>query len=66
MKISEKEMFERIETALKAYYEEMNISGQIQVEVFIDWMYNKYGRLRGKVEDEKMVSVPRVGSQTLG
>jgi hypothetical protein len=60
MKISEQEMFERIEIALKAYYEEMGISGQIQVEVFVDWMYNKYGRLRGKGENEKMDRVQRL------
>lgn len=66
MALNEKEMFERIETALNAYYSEMGISGQIQVEVFIDWMYNKYGRVRKKgVTNERLDIVQKLGTQSL-
>ena len=61
MALNEKEMFERIEIGLAAYYDEMGTSGQIQVEVFVDWLYNKYGRVRKGVEHEKLVAVQSVG-----
>ena len=64
MPLNEKEMFERIETALKVYYQINNIpaGGQIQVELFINWLYNQSGLVRKGVEHERLDTVPKVGS----
>jgi hypothetical protein len=62
MKLTEQEMFGRIEIALKVYYQEMGISDEIQVELFINWLYNQYGIIRKGVEDEKVDAVQKMGT----
>lgn len=57
-------MFERIETALKVYYQTNNMpqGGQIQVELFINWMYNQYGLVRKGVEHDTVDTIQKVGT----
>lgn len=55
MALNEREMFDRLETALKVYYQTNNIEpgGQIQLDLFFNWMYNQYGLVRKGVENGK-------------
>lgn len=55
MALNEREMFDRLETALKVYYQTNEIppGGQIQLDLFFNWMYNQYGLVRKGVEDGK-------------
>ena len=65
MPISEKEMFQRLEIALKVYYEEFKLDpgSQIQLDLFVNWLYNQYGLVRKGGEHEKQLdTVPKVGS----
>jgi len=65
MPISEKEMFQRLEIALKVYYDEFKLDqgSQIQLDLFINWLYNQYGLVRKGVGNEKQLdTVPKVGS----
>lgn len=64
MPISEKEMFQRLEIALKVYYEEFKLDpgSQIQLDLFVNWLYNQYGLVRKGVKDEKVDTVPKMGS----
>lgn len=55
MALNEREMFDRLETALKVYYQTNEIppGGQIQLDLFFNWMYNQYGLVRKGVENGK-------------
>lgn len=57
MALNEREMFERLEIALKVYYKENNLppDSQIQLDLFINWLYNQYGLVRKGVKDEGKV-----------
>lgn len=64
MPISEKEMFERLEIALKVYYKDNQITpgGQIQLDLFVNWLYNQYGLVRKGGSNEKLDNVQKLGS----
>lgn len=59
MALSEKEMFDRLEIALDVYYKTNQIppGGQIQLDLFIEWLYNQYGIVRKRSDNEKMDSI---------
>lgn len=57
MKLNEQEMFERIEIALKVYYQQIGTSDKNQIEPFVNWLYNQYGIVRKGSTNEKLDSV---------
>jgi len=57
MKLNEQEMFERLEIALKVYYQQMGTSDKNQIEPFINWLYNQYGIVRKGTTNGKLDSV---------
>ncbi len=57
MKLNEQEMFERLEIALKVYYQQTDALDKNQIEPFINWLYNQYGIVRKVSTNEKLVSV---------
>jgi hypothetical protein len=57
MKLNEQEMFERLEIALKAYYQQIGTLDKNQIEPFINWMYNQYCIVRKGLTNEKLDSI---------
>ncbi len=64
MPLNEREMFDRIEIGLDTYYKTNNLDkgSQIQVELFIDWLYNQYGLIRKGVKHEGLDTIQKLGS----
>lgn len=57
-------MFDRLETALDVYYKTNNVTpgGQIQLDLFVNWMYNQYGLVRKGADNGKVDTVQKMGS----
>jgi hypothetical protein len=58
--MTDQDFFQRIEIALKVYHTQNNIvqGEQIQLDLFINWLYNQYGIVRkGAANDSKVDTV---------
>lgn len=64
--MNDRDFLQRLEIGYQVYKEKMGKDcEQIQIDLFISWLYNQYGIVRKGVTNDKLDIVQTLGTQSL-